>query len=170
MKGRGVRVIDRDDLQAGHPRRRGQDPLRHRRCRRRLRARQDRLPAAGEEAVSFPGEAAAGRGPRQHRDRGDLLHCRAVCAAGEEAQPGAAGADQETGRRQESQGPDRRTDPGHRPGRPPGAGPAACRRCGADRGTGAAGGARRSSVRRSSRSATPSCARSWSTCTRPPSR
>ena len=52
MKGRGVRVIKPDDLQSRHARRQGQGPLRHRRCRRRLRARQDRLPPDGPKKPS----------------------------------------------------------------------------------------------------------------------
>ncbi len=49
MKGRGVRVIKPDDLQSRHARRHDQRPLRHRRYRRRLRARQDRRATDGEK-------------------------------------------------------------------------------------------------------------------------
>ena len=46
MKGRGCRIINPDDLQGVTPDAQEQDAFRDRRCRRRLRARQDAQQAA----------------------------------------------------------------------------------------------------------------------------
>jgi type I restriction enzyme R subunit len=61
MKGRGVRIIKPTDLQAVTPDARAQGPLRHRRLRGRVRARQDRQPPDGREEVRALRQTAAGR-------------------------------------------------------------------------------------------------------------
>ena len=68
MKGRGVRVIDRDRPAGRHPRRHAQDPLRHRRRRRRLRAATSPTRRPLERKPPRPlRQAARGRRPRQPR-------------------------------------------------------------------------------------------------------
>ena len=62
MKGRGVRVIDRDDLQSVTPDAKDKTPLRDRRCGRRVRARQDGIAAAGAQAIGQHEEAASDGG------------------------------------------------------------------------------------------------------------
>ncbi len=68
------------------PRRaRAQGPLRHRRLRGRVRARQDRQPPDGPEEERAAGRAAAGREPGQRGARGALQRRRAPGAAGRPA-------------------------------------------------------------------------------------
>ena len=75
MKGRGVRVIDARELQAGDARRQGQDPFRHRRLRRGVRGPARRHATAGaKEDRPLQGPArACGHG--RHRS-GDAVVAR----------------------------------------------------------------------------------------------
>ena len=101
MKGRGVRVIKEDDLRVRHPGRQGQRPFRHRRCRRRLRAGQDRLPPDGSEEIDPVRQAAASRRPGQHRAGSHLIHRRAPRAHEQDVGGRRQGGDRKEIRRQE---------------------------------------------------------------------
>ncbi|MEI2679652.1 MAG: helicase-related protein [Burkholderiaceae bacterium] len=75
MKGRGVRIDQGRRPARREPRRgRAQGPLRHRRLRGRVRARQDRQPPDGPEEDRALRQAAAGREPGQCGG-GSALQC-----------------------------------------------------------------------------------------------
>ena len=97
MKGRGVRVINPTDLQASRPDAKAKTHFVIVDCRGRVRAGHDRLAAHGPAEVRAAGQAAAGRGARQHRSPKCSPAVAARLARLEKDLPAADQADHQAG-------------------------------------------------------------------------